>query len=64
MVAHTTPPTNPSTVFDGDIRAAHHFLNYARQVAGDLEQECRALESAEATANEGVAAGAKAGASR
>jgi radical SAM superfamily enzyme YgiQ (UPF0313 family) len=44
--------------------AANHFLNYARQVTGDLEQECRVLEAAEVAANEGVAAGAKAGASR
>jgi hypothetical protein len=43
--------------------AAHHFLNYARQVAGDLERECRALESAE-VASEGLASSAKAGAGR
>jgi hypothetical protein len=24
--------------------SAHHFLNYARQVTDQLEQECRALE--------------------
>jgi hypothetical protein len=24
--------------------SAHHFLIYARQVAGELERECRALE--------------------
>jgi radical SAM superfamily enzyme YgiQ (UPF0313 family) len=29
--------------------SAHHFLYYARQVADDLEQECRALKSAEPT---------------
>ena len=26
--------------------SAHHFLNYAREVAGELERECRALELA------------------
>ena len=30
--------------------SAHHFLNYAREVAGELERECQALELAEKAA--------------